>query len=133
MEILQFKIPIFNFSVSVIYTENHTDSEVKETLKYIKRLSDNKDAYNDIEHDLEGCFVNGGICILDPDRKTLVISLNPVSSKKDLNIIFNHEKRHLVDKLTHLLGIEDTETNAYLDGYVSEQCYTFINNLKIYK
>lgn len=115
---IRFKIPIYNFSVDFAIIENSNDKiEIK---KYLKSFGVTQNDMEYVIDNVEKSRVNGGSTFRRLGEKKFFIIIYECTDFCKYTNIVNHEKRHMVDLLIDYCGINDKESSAYLDGYISE-------------
>lgn len=125
MRRFDFKIPIYNWDITIITVFDKNDIE---PIKEIFNEFEIEDEYA-IDNIKEERF-NGGETYVNYGYRQGLILIYKFDSINKFHNILNHEKRHLIDRIgkAHLI-FEEKEAIAYLDGYVSEQIYSNLNNL----
>lgn len=119
MTTVQFRIPIYDWGITVIIIDSKEDSEVVKELFEEFRISDDEALYN-----IENENFNGGETYTNANLKKGLILIYRCETTNDFHRVLNHEKRHLMDRIGTIICIRDEmETMAYLDGYVSEKIY----------
>lgn len=116
-----FKVPIYNFDITVIQVESSADKEA--VSKEFKKMRIPEDAYQDSLEAIEKGYMNGGETFRNMLIKRFLIIIYPCSSETVRREIMGHEKRHIEDRILEHLGIDDIEANAYLAGYLSQYMY----------
>lgn len=119
MQRIDLKIPIYDWSLTLIVIESKNDTTaLKECFEEL--LIDDVEVIEKIEND---CF-DGGETYTNQSEKYSVILVYRCLNPKMFHNCFNHEKNHFLYKMGEHLGIRDEkEASAYLDGYISEQVY----------
>jgi len=122
MIVKRFKIPIYDYNVTLVEAESKEDVSKIEII--LKRETINKEDVNEIIQELtEGKF-NGAYTYRNMRYRTFTVFLFPMKSKlKRLNIL-GHEKRHIEDRIAEHNSINDIETMGYLAGFLTEKLFT---------
>lgn len=127
MRVIKFKIPIYDWKITIALIESVEDASSLATILKPFRVDKNS-----LEKEL--AFVrnnsfDGGDTWRDFDRREGLIIVFRCTSKAVLYEVINHEKRHLVDRILQWARIDDLEAAAYLDGYISKQLFTKMQDL----
>ena len=128
MRRIDFKVPIYDWDITVatIYDCNDYNS-VKSLLEEIDAEPTGKEwVLNNVEKEA----INGGDTWYDTGIRKIVCIIFKWTEPIEFWTVLNHEKRHMVDRIMEHHGINDTESAAYLDGYLTTQIYSRINELK---
>lgn len=125
MRRLDVKIPIYGWNITVITIFNKEDEQpVKELFSEFDLTDDN--AIDNIVNER----YNGGDTYVNSSTREGLILIYKFESINIFHNVFNHEKRHLIDRIgdTHFIK-DEREAIAYLDGYFSEQVYSNLDKL----
>lgn len=115
---LNITIPIFKYDLTII---SLSKSDKFDKLKrHLKAVNLDPQTIDEIKDNMEHKYVDGGITAWHANMHRILILIYPQSSKRQKINTFNHEIRHAVDDIIEHLSIEDSETPAYLTGYLSE-------------
>lgn len=127
MRRIDFKVPIYDWEVTVVTVYDKSDMEpMRALLQEIDACeADAKETLKAIE--ING--INGGDTYNDGEHRKSLIIIYPWSSKEKFYEVLNHEKRHLVDRMLQWSRISDFEAAAYLDGYISRQIFSRLKEL----
>ena len=127
MRRVNFKVPIYDWNITVVTLYGPSDAEeFSAALKEID--ADVHAAAETIEALKNGCK-NGGDFWCDKGVRVGLIDVFPWTNKGNLYKTLNHEKRHLIDRILEHAGVHDIEAAAYLDGYVSAQIFEHFEEL----
>lgn len=116
-----FKVPIYNFDITVIQVESSADKEA--VVKEFKKMRIPEDTYQNSLETIESGYMNGGDTFRNMLIKRFLIIIYPCSSETVRREIIGHEKRHIEDRILEYLEIDDIEASAYLAGYLSQYMY----------
>jgi len=119
---------LYDWSIKIIYEATCDDIDfIIKTLmdincpdKYINAALDN----------LEECKLNSGLTYSNLNLKSSVIIINKTSSFAQLINTIAHEYYHLICHISKILGIEDEEELANLNGNLNMRSYKIVENLK---
>jgi len=119
MKKCKIHLPIYDWDITLVRVENPDDAPL---LKKELKAMDVSDA--DMKEDVDNCkrdAINGGDTWYDRTTRTIVVILFRCKTIEDLFEVFNHEKRHIVDRITETHHLVGTEASAYIDGYISRE------------
>lgn len=121
MKIKKINIPIYDFPLMFIETENVND---------LYKLHESFKGFFDANSQLFASTVNGSIKVKETDLKCIYIILNRKGSFKNLNIgTLAHEAQHVVDYVFEIIGqsLDDSEEpRAYLLEWVMNELCKFV-------
>jgi hypothetical protein len=121
MHKITIQVPVYQFKCIVII-----DSEIEKRVNaFIKRHKWNEDPFKNGEQ-VHGLAVNPGLV----HTYYIFYSIESVTPN-----IITHEVSHLVDYVMGDKGMADTETRAYLAGFLNEKVFDYVikNNLLLNK
>ena len=121
MKIKNIKIPIYDFTITILEVENSNDSEI--IGKKLRKFGVDADEINEIEDNIKNNYINGGFAYRDFSMKQFCIMIYKCENTVWRRNVINHEKRHIVDRIMEWAHIKDIESPAYLDGYISKYMY----------
>lgn len=125
MKRLDFKIPIYNWDITIATVSSKEDVPDLNSLFYAYGIIDD-DAVDNVSNER----FNGGETYVNASTREGVILIYKCESTSIFHNVLNHEKRHLIDRIGNVHLIKDEkEAIAYLDGYVSEQIYSNLDKL----
>lgn len=116
MKKTSFNVPLYDFDVTLVQVEGQKDAEPIERLlnTYGVRREDAEDVVDGIRHGA----VNGGETFREMrQRKILVIFYLFDSDEKKVEV-YEHEKRHVEDRLLEWNGVNDIESAGMLAGWL---------------
>lgn len=125
MRRLSFEIPIYDWDIEIVTIYN------KEDELHIRAFFDEMEIVDDnaIDNIINERY-NGGETYVSASKRIGVILIYKYDKIGTFHNVLNHEKRHLVDRIGEVHLIKDErEAIAYLDGFVSEQIYSNLQNL----
>ena len=118
MKIKEFTIPIYQYDVSLIFSEGNDAEDVRKFLQDFECTHEDLDfVYNNIT---EGCF-NGGETFRNMKKRKFAAVFYLFSDELVRVNIICHEKRHIEDRLMEHIVVEDIEAAAYLAGFLAEK------------
>lgn len=124
MKKAEFKIPIYDFDVTIIEIESKEDkSEVNTILSNLIPNKANKESIDEVLGYIEDGSMNGGDTFRNMLYRKFVVVLYPCKDTETRREVINHEKRHIEDRVLEYCGISDIEASAYLAGYISKFMY----------
>ena len=127
MRRIDFQVPIYNWSITVVTLYGPSDAE--EFSAVLKEIDADVNATAETIESLKKGGKNGGDFWYNKGVRVGLIDVFPWTNEGKLYEILNHEKRHLVDRILEHAGIHDIEAAAYLDGYVSTQIFEHLKEL----
>lgn len=126
MRRIDFEVPIYKWKITIVTIYNkECKSDVAKLLKEFN-LPEKEAILECVEKE----SFNGGKTFTKRDSRTLVTIIFPWKTEADFANVINHEKRHIIDDILEWHNIQDAEAAAYLDGFVSEEIFNKLNQLK---
>lgn len=119
----KFTVPIYNFDITLVQIENKDDYEPVK--KLLKSINANKE---DAEYTLENIkneAVNGGDTYRDMCCKRFLVLFFPFTDEYERENTFDHEKRHVEDRMMAHVLVDDIESAGLLAGYLGVRFYKF--------
>ena len=126
MKRVNLHIPIYEWDLSVVSIENKKDDKPFRNVADEFALTDEE--YNMVMDEIEHESHDGGETFYDGSQMTILTVLYPMSNEEEFTAIFNHEKRHVVDIIAELMGLECKESTAYLDEYITRELFKLKND-----
>jgi len=123
MKIKNFKIEIYDYKIKLIQLEKEDNKE--EVYNLINKLDISKEDYEELKKGVEMEGINGGYTLRNNYLRNIICFFYPFTSKKQKYNVYNHEKRHVEDRICEWLRIEDIEASAYLAGFLGERFWEF--------
>jgi hypothetical protein len=121
MKKTEFKIPIYDFDVTILEVESKEDKA--EVNAILSNLTPDKESIDEVLGYIEDGSMNGGDTFRNLLRRKFVVVLYPFKDIETRREVVNHEKRHIEDRVLEYCGISDIEASAYLAGYISKFMY----------
>lgn len=121
MKTTEFKIPIYDFDVTILEVESKDDKDDVNTI--LSNLIPDKKTIDEVLSYIEDGSMNGGYTFRNMLYKKFVVVLYPFKDIETRREVINHEKRHIEDRLLEYCDISDIEASAYLAGYISKFMY----------
>lgn len=121
MKLKRIKVPIYDFRITVIEVESPSDSSEVEF--QLKRFRLEKSKIDEIKYAINNDWRNGGDTFRNTDSRIICVLIYKCTNQTIRRNIINHEKRHVVDRILEWASIDDIESAAFLDGYISEYMY----------
>ena len=121
MKKTEFKIPIYDFDVTILEVESKEDKAEVNTI--LSNLIPNKESIDEVLGYIEDGSMNGGDTFRNLLHRKFVVVLYPFKDIETRREVINHEKRHIEDRVLEYCGISDIEASAYLAGYISKFMY----------
>ena len=118
MIVKRIKIPIFKYNLTLIEVEDYDDYKI--IGKELKHFNLSDDNFNEIIRNTKNSY-DGAITLSNCSKMQIVVVIYKHTSEKERIELINHEKRHIIDDIMTSLNINDKETPAYLDGYISSK------------
>ncbi len=115
----KFTIAIYDWDIQYIEVQSSKDADA--VRRILKNKNVDRDELDDTVRNIKGESVNGGEHYYDSFLRWSILLMLPTTSiAKKLDIIC-HEKRHIEDRITKHLGIDDLEAAAFIAGYLAEK------------
>lgn len=112
----KFTVPIYNVDVLLIQVESKKDLEdVKKTIKWINPADD---IFEEVVTNTEDEDVNGGLMVRNEGWKRFMCLFYPFTDNDKKVETYDHEKRHLEDRILDFVCVDDVESAALLAGYL---------------
>lgn len=121
MKKTEFKIPIYDFDVTVLEVESKKDKAKVNTI--LSNLIPNRESIDEVLGYIEDGSMNGGDTFRNLLYRKFVVVLYPFKDIETRREVINHEKRHIEDRILEYCRISDIEASAYLAGYISKFMY----------
>lgn len=119
-----FKVPLYDFTVTLATAEGADDmASVKSLMKKCRCTQEHIDEMMDMLK--RGCYDGADTYYNFSIKRILVIFLSPSTSKKHRREIFEHEKRHVEDRILQHCAVDDIEAAGYLAGFLGGKFYEF--------
>lgn len=127
MRQIQFRVPIYEWNVTVITLYGRKD--IKTISEFMKVKDFSPEEIKSTTDELIRDSVGGGRAYTSYDKKEAIIIIFPYENDASFYSTLNHEKRHLIDDILEFHGINDKEAAAYLDGFVSKIIFNNLGKL----
>ena len=116
MKKLNFKIPFYNFNVTLIQIEGKKDADAAERM--LKAFgAENKDI-DEVVGAIRRGAINGGETFREMRRKKMLVIFYLFDSSEKMIECYNHEKRHVEDRILQWSNVDDIEASAMLSGWL---------------
>ena len=120
---MMFDIPIYNIHVLLIQGESNKDADVIK--KEFKKFGLNQTIIDEVTDYLSRDFIDGADTFFQLETMRICMFAFPITTPKIKRRVYDHEKRHVEDRVLKHLGIDDMEAASYLAGYLGERFYEF--------
>ena len=125
---MQFKIPIYEVDVCLIQSDGFDFSAMDRVFKSFGLPISAVDELQDkiLEQDYKDC----GETHSNMRMRKICVVFYPFSDEDDFELqreIYDHEKRHIEDRILDYFGVKDYESAALLAGYLGKQFAVFEN------
>ena len=128
MRRIDFQVPIYDWKVSVVTILNeHCYNDLRSLLDEFDVEDSMKTA---ILKEVKAGSFNGGKTLTRRGMREVVVILFPWKTELDFIRTLNHEKRHVIDDIVEWHNLTCHESTAYLDGFVSEEIFKRLDELK---
>lgn len=119
----KFHIPIYGIDVTMVQIENSNDKEpIRKLLNSIRaREEDIQTTLENIENE----STNGGDTYRWLEARKVTIVFFPFTDTDNKINVFDHEKRHVEDRILEYFNVQDNESAALLAGYLGVQFRKF--------
>lgn len=119
----KFHIPIYDVDVAMVQIEDSNDKEpIRKLLNSIgAREEDIQTTLENIENE----STNGGDTYRCLEARKITVVFFPFTDTDNKTNIFDHEKRHVEDRILEYFSVQDAESAALLAGYLGVQFRKF--------
>lgn len=119
----KFHVPIYDIDITMVQIENSNDKEpIRKLLNSIKaREEDVQTTLDNIENE----STNGGDTYRCLEARRITVVFFPFTNSDERINIFDHEKRHVEDRILEYFSVQDNESAALLAGYLGVQFRKF--------
>lgn len=115
----KIKLDVFsNWTINFAVAKCHGDKDV---IKYIKKYNTDTDTESEFIDNLTKEGNGGALNATNIGANKCLIIFYYQKNTLQLIKTVTHEVSHVVDNVCESLYIDDTETKAYLTGYINEQ------------
>lgn len=118
-----FKIPLYYVDVTLIQVESEKDANSVETI--LKNIKTDKEYLDDTVGNIKRGCMNGGDTYRNLDLKKFVVIFYRMSSEKNRDNCYSHEKRHIEDRVLEWYSVNDIESAGLLAGFLGEKFSDF--------
>lgn len=116
MKTMTFYVPIYDIDVMLVQIEGKADAE--EIAKPAQWIKLEKNELEELKNAISrGCF-NGGDTWRNLEIRKFMIDFLTFSTKDKKTEVYNHEKRHLEDRILEHACVNDIEASAMLAGFL---------------
>ena len=123
-----FKIPLYGVDVTLVQVEGVGDAEAVESiLRNVK--ADKEYAVDTVNGVKRGCC-NGAETYRNLDLKKVVVIFYKITSERERDNVYSHEKRHIEDRVMEWYGVNDIESAGLLAGFLGEKFGEFRKKVK---
>lgn len=112
----KFHIPIYDIDITMIQVENSNDKGPVE--KLLNSIAADEESKQSTLNDIENESVNGGDTYRCLGARKMLIIFFPFTNSNERINIFDHEKRHVEDRILEYFSVQDAESSALLAGYL---------------
>ena len=121
------KFNILDWDVTVLYET--TCNDIDYIIKTLKDINCPNKFIKEALLNLEECKLNSGLTYSNLKLKSSVIVINKTSSVSEMINTVSHEYFHLISHISQILGIEDEEELANLNGNLNMRSYKIVEKL----
>ena len=121
MKTITFEVPLYKVDVTLVQIERKEDLDSVISLFEDNGITETATVEDYIKRELH----DGGDTWRNLEKRVMIVVFYPFSSPESRANIYEHEKRHLEDRILNYFGVEDIESAAILAGYLGEQFYHF--------
>ena len=124
-----FRVPIYDFDCTIVQLKEKENP--KKILRLLNDFNIGQEIKNEIITNMHNEYIDSALTLTNRNERLLLVILYPISSMERFINIAAHEKRHMEDKITEVVELENGEGTAYLAGYLASAFYEFtkINKL----
>lgn len=119
----KFHIPIYDIDITMVQIENSNDKKPIE--KLLNSVAVNEEDKQKTLDDVENESVNGGDAYRCLGARKMLIIFFPFTNNDEKINTFDHEKRHIEDRILEHFNVQDNESAALLAGYLAVQFRKF--------
>lgn len=124
MKQMKFNVPLYDFDVTLIQVEDNKKDE-KDVLKLMQRIKPTNAQIKEVSDTMKNDCKNGGFTYRNFDLKQFLVIFFVMGSVWNRENIYEHEKRHIEDRILEWASVDDNEAAAFIAGYLGEQFYKF--------
>ena len=125
---LNFRIPLYEVDVTLIQVETAADADAVETL--LKDIKADEECLNDTVAGIRRGCCNGGDTYRNLDLKKVIVIFYKITSERQRDNVYSHEKRHIEDRVLEWYGVNDIESAGLLAGFLGEKFHMFERKIK---
>lgn len=118
-----FKIPLYGVDVMLVQVESADDAEAVESI--LRNIKADKEYADDTVNGIKRGCRNGGDTYRNEDLKRFVVIFYRMSSEKNRDNCYSHEKRHIEDRVLEWYSVNDIESAGLLAGFLGEKFTDF--------
>ena len=116
---ISFKIPLYYVDVMLVQVESADDAEEVGTL--LRNIKADREYAEDTVNAIKRGCTNGGDTYRNLDLKKVVVIFYKITSERERNNVYSHEKRHIEDRVMEWYGVNDIESAGLLAGFLGEK------------
>ena len=125
-----FTIPIYDFDCTSVQLKEKENP--KKILKLLSEHNIGEEIKDEITTNIKNEYMDSALVLTNKNARLLLVILYPISSMERFVNIVAHEKRHMEDKITEAVELENGEGTAYLAGYLASAFYEFVKINKLW-
>ena len=124
MKKLIFKIPLYDFKVTLVQVEDKAD--LTKVLSIMKSVNCSQELLDGIkDYIVRECY-DGGDTFYNSGIREIVVVFYPFKTEKSRWGVYSHEKRHIEDRIMQFFSVDDIESAGLLAGFLGESFYEFM-------
>ena len=119
-----FKIPLYYVDVTLAQVESVKDAEAVESI--LRNIKTDKEYLDDTVNAIKRDCRNGGDTYRNLNLKKVVVIFYKMSSVRERDNCYSHEKRHIEDRVLEWYSVNDIESAGLLAGFLGEKFGEFV-------
>lgn len=131
MRITTFQIPLYEVDVTLIQLESTDDVSTENVLnQLLTKENVPSESIEKIFEYIDRGFHDGGDTFTCMSSRKALVLFYKMTNETDYYKVYDHEKRHLTDRILEYFGIDDHESAAMLAGFLGVKFHEFSATIK---
>ena len=132
MRINTFEIPLYEVDVTLIQLESTDDVSTGNVLnQLLTKENVPSESIEKIFEYIDRGFHDGGDTFTCMSQRKALVLFYKITNETDYYKVYDHEKRHLTDRILEYFGIDDHESAAMLAGFLGVKFHEFQQSLNL--
>lgn len=124
MKQMKFSVPLYEFDVTLIQIEDNKE-DLSAVVRKMRGVKCTDAQIDEVLDEMKKDGQNGGSTYRNFDLKKFLVIFYVMGSVWNRENVYEHEKRHIEDRILEWASVDDKEAAAFLAGYLGEQFYKF--------